>query len=1193
MRLPIILTICLLMLISPALLARIINVPNDFDNIQAALDDASVNEVDTVMLEDGVYTGGANNNLSINRNLVLTSVNGASETTIDCEDAADFRAIFATTSVTISGITFTRATVNGIRVENAQNMLIENCIFIDNHNNVDQQSGGAIQLRSCVGTIRNCIFNSNSNVRSGGAIATNTSQVSIEGCSFVENHADRFGGAILNTNTSTIRVFNCLFKGNTSGIDGGAIAHSVNSPSTISFSTFFENVAQGFGGAIYKGSNSNPEVINCIFWGNVAQTGNQLAEQVPENGGQITISYCVVEGGPNEGDENGAGAWDGEGILDEEPLFVDGRDPVWGMDGFYLDQEESPAVDAGSGGAEELGVGGLMTNPELRVDTDQADIGFHYWIGWYNIFGRLSGRVLDLTDDSPLEGVRVRTSLNQSTLTDAEGNWEIAQARIGLFAVAADLEYYHTVLVADQELAENEELELIIRLPHPEFRIAEEALTSEVGIEDTVLVPFNVINDGNGPVRWNAYTKLRQADNLEPWTSIWSLPAGNEVQDTRITGVAYDGENYYVSGADGNEPSKIYILNSEGRLTGDFVQPGSARFGMRDLGWDGELLWGVSDGDVIGFTTGGDSITSFRAAVDPSYNVTYDFEHELYWVSAITSDIYSYDRAGNQVSSFDNGLLRIYGLAWWPDDPDGATIYVQGNTAQDPGPQVFKANPEDGRITPVAVLTNQLAENSAPGGIEIVEGLDEYAVTMIAIYDNGDTGDFQEFWRVNRRDDWAQIVPAEGTIEGGEELEINLNLISEGFDEGVYHAEAHFAFEARGDSLVLPIEMQVVGGDVHAVRTIQLPQGWSLISSHVQPDDADIRTIMQPLLDANKLLFMKDTEGRIYAPRLAEPFINMEPWDVLRPYWVKLNSPGALRLEGITVRSDLPLQLTRGWNGVAYLPRVVMDPQRAVAGIANVLEAVRDGAGRFMLPRYNFSNLPPCRQGNGYLIRVSQDTEFIWGAEPQNDFAQSPLRIEKTPESFQIPASSGFSMSMLLMAQGREGDEIAVLSGSRIVGGGVISDGMCGMAIVGDDPQTTVVEGAIEGEPISIVKYGQRQSEILTPKLLEGKLDYTTDGITVAELPKVSLPVSALLIEAFPNPFNSTTAVRVSIPSNGELKLALFDTEGRLVSVVYEGAVEAGERRFTVDGGSLSSGVYFLKVENGSTERTMRLLLMR
>ncbi len=1176
---------------TPALFGRVINVPDDFETIQAAIDDAAVDEVDTVMLADGNYRGAGNTNLAINRELVLTSENGALETTIDCEGAEDSRTIFATTSVTISGLTLTNATINGLRVENAQRMLIEDCRFIANEGSYAQQSGGGIQLRTCVGTIRNCTFEGNTNIGSGGGIVFNTSQVSVEGCFFIDNHVERFGGALLITNASTVEVFNSLFERNTSGIDGGAVAHSLASNSTISFCTFIDNVATGIGGGLYKGSNSNPTVINSIFWGNQAERGDQLGENIPENGGNIAISYCIVEGGPDGGDGNGAGAWDGDELIDEDPMLTDGREPIWGMNGYYLDQGESPAVDAGSGEADDLGVGGLMTNPELRVDTDRADLGFHYWIGWYNIFGRLYGRVLDLEDNSPLEGVRVSTSLNQATITDEDGNWEIAQAHIGLFDVAASLAYYHTSRVEDQELAEDDELELIIRLAHPEFRVDAEQLAAEIGLDDTAYVSFNLYNDGNGPVRWSSYTKLRDEDNLPPWDALQTYPAGDEVGDTRITGVAFDGENYYISGADGNAPSKIYVLDAEGNQTGEFLQPGSARFGMRDLAWDGELLWGISDADVIGFTTDGDSITSFQVPEDPSYNITYDYDNELYWVSSTTRDFFSYDRDGNQVSSVAHGAIRSYGLAYRADDPDGATIYVHGNTAQDPGPQVFKVNPTTGEITQLVVLTDKLPANAGAEGIEIIDGLDPYASSMLAIYNCAD-GDLFKIWRLNVRDSWSQIEPSEGVIEGGESVEVNLRMISKGFDEGIFQAEAHFAFDARGDSLIVPIEMQVVAGDVHAIRTIQMPGGWSLVSTHVQPDNADIESIMQPLLDSGKLLFMKDTEGHIYAPRIENPFNNIQPWDVVKAYWIKLNRPGELQIEGVTVQSDLPIGLNRGWNGVAYLPRVVMDPSRAVGGIAGVLEVVRDGMGNFMLPRYNFSNLPPCRHGSGYLIRVSEATELIWGAVPQNDFVLAPTRIERVPELFEVPQPSGFTMSLLILAEGRDGDEIAVLNGGVIVGGGEIVDGMCGIAIVGDDPLTHEIEGASSGK-LTLVKYGAYTPELLTPHILEGDLTYSNDGITVAELPKANLPVNSLLVNAFPNPFNSTTSVKVSIPTNEVVNIAMFDVAGRLISEVYSGNLEAGQHQFTINGGELSSGIYFLKLKSGSAEVTTRLLLMR
>lgn len=1182
MRLPIFIAITLTLAFAPALHSRIINVPDDFQTIQTAIDDAAVDAIDTILIADGVYTGDGNINLTISREMVITSVNGALETIIDCEESADSRAIFATANVTIIGLTLTNATSNGLRVDNAQRLLIDGCRFIANAGVVAQQSGGGIQLRTCVGTIKNSIFAGNSNIGSGGGMVINTSTISIEGCLFENNHADRFGGAVLVTNNSNIRFFNNLFTVNTAGIDGGAIAHSLASQSQISFCTFLENEAVGMGGAIYKGSNSNPNVINSIFWGNRAEIGNQLAAQ--DNGGEITIAYCIAEGGVDD-----VGRWNGENIIDQNPVLIDGREPAWGWNGYYLNQDESPAIDAGSGSAEELGVDNLFTAPDLSSDIDEADLGFHYWIGWFNIFGRLSGRVLDLTDDSPISDAVLTTTLGQSAISDEEGNWEIARARIGRFDLTTSKDYYTTVVTVDQELGEDEELEQIIRLPHPEFRLSVEELTGELGIDDTAATSFNVINDGNGALTWTSYLKLNDEDNVEPWTSIRTFQVGNAVEDTRVTGVAYDGEFYYVSGADGDEPSKIYVLDSDGAPVREFLQPGSARFGMRDLAWDGELLWGTSNGDVIGFTIDGDSVTSFQGPVDPTYAVTYDSEREIYWASAITSDIFGYDREGNLVSQINRGVMRIYGLAYWENDPDNATLYIHGNSADDPSAQIFKIDP-DGQIIGVALL--ELPANSNAEGVEIVNSLDPYAAIMLAFYNHPD-GDFINFWRVDRRDSWLAFEPESGVVEGGASEEVILTITSMDFLEGHYRAEAHFQFNAMGDSMTVPISMEVSEGDVAAVRSIPLPMGWSLVSSHIRPDAPDIRVIMQPLVDSGQLMFMKDTEGRIYAPLLDEPFFDMEPWEVSKPYWIKMRSPAILRLEGLTVRSDTPLPLQEGWNGIAYYPRVIMDPVRAFAEIVESIELVRDGEGRFYLPRYNFNNLPSCRHGNGYLVRVNRDIEFVWGGAPEGDFVQTPTPLPGQPEYFDIPEPTGFTMSLLALAPGQDGAEIAVFCGEKIVGGGVISGGMSGIAIVSDDPTTTAVEGAIPGEELIIKRYDGNGIETLSSKIVEGNLIYLNDGLTVIELAENVVPQTALLIDAYPNPFNSSTSVRVELPQTGEVTVALFDIQGRIITDVFSGVMTAGNHQFNIDGGSLSSGLYFLKVKTPDKQASTRLLLLR
>ncbi len=82
-------------------------------------------------------------------------------------------------------------------------------------------------------------------------------------------------------------------------------------------------------------------------------------------------------------------------------------------------------------------------------------------------------------------------------------------------------------------------------------------------------------------------------------------------------------------------------------------------------------------------------------------------------------------------------------------------------------------------------------------------------------------------------------------------------------------------------------------------------------------------------------------------------------------------------------------------------------------------------------------------------------------------------------------------------------------------------------------------------------------------------------------------------LRAFPNPFNSTTVINVSIPFNGNMTLEIYDVTGRLVNVITSEVVVKGSYNYSWQ--TEMSGVYFavlsLKDGKGQEQRMVKKLV--
>lgn len=74
------------------------------------------------------------------------------------------------------------------------------------------------------------------------------------------------------------------------------------------------------------------------------------------------------------------------------------------------------------------------------------------------------------------------------------------------------------------------------------------------------------------------------------------------------------------------------------------------------------------------------------------------------------------------------------------------------------------------------------------------------------------------------------------------------------------------------------------------------------------------------------------------------------------------------------------------------------------------------------------------------------------------------------------------------------------------------------------------------------------------------------------------LPEEMTLESVFPNPFNSSTTVRLGLPKEETIAVKVFDSAGRLCARPFEGWLPAGHHQVTWSPGDLPSGIYLIEL---------------
>jgi hypothetical protein len=80
---------------------------------------------------------------------------------------------------------------------------------------------------------------------------------------------------------------------------------------------------------------------------------------------------------------------------------------------------------------------------------------------------------------------------------------------------------------------------------------------------------------------------------------------------------------------------------------------------------------------------------------------------------------------------------------------------------------------------------------------------------------------------------------------------------------------------------------------------------------------------------------------------------------------------------------------------------------------------------------------------------------------------------------------------------------------------------------------------------------------------------------------------------AYPNPFNPVSAIPVNLALKTDLLAELYDLSGKRVQVIYCGLISPGSYDLSIDGRTLNTGIYFIKVSIGDEVIYRKVTLLK
>lgn len=97
----------------------------------------------------------------------------------------------------------------------------------------------------------------------------------------------------------------------------------------------------------------------------------------------------------------------------------------------------------------------------------------------------------------------------------------------------------------------------------------------------------------------------------------------------------------------------------------------------------------------------------------------------------------------------------------------------------------------------------------------------------------------------------------------------------------------------------------------------------------------------------------------------------------------------------------------------------------------------------------------------------------------------------------------------------------------------------------------------------------------------------------ITSIEEIIVPSSTKLIGNYPNPFNGSTTITYQLSDVSNVKVAIYNIKGELVSELVNERQNRGEHKVSFNALNINSGVYFYKLEAGNIFQTGKMIYLK